>query len=160
MPFPNPYSSLISTAKLFRLDRRRKAERPHNLLSWGESLYVRAFGTWKSMAKPFPEGANLISQTLKQVHKRKDPRELRKRIKKKKELVKVSLRKRHGLFHFSKLKKSVMFLIPSLYAAQGAWILVTTPETGPCSYFLFHRIFFFCGCTEAPFKEQEVLRTL
>lgn len=79
MPLPNPYSSLISTAKLFRPDRRRKAEWPHNLLSWGESLYDRAFETRKSMAKLFPEGANFISQTLKQVHMREGPREPKKK---------------------------------------------------------------------------------
>lgn len=38
LSFPNHYSSLINSAKLSRLDRRRKAERFLNLLSQGESL--------------------------------------------------------------------------------------------------------------------------
>lgn len=84
MSFPNPYSSLINTAKLSRLDWRTKAERLHNLLSQGDSLFDRAFGMQKSMAKLFPEGAKFISQTLKQVQEREGPREPKKRIKQRK----------------------------------------------------------------------------
>lgn len=58
-----------------------------------------------------------------------------KQNKNKEKPLRVLLTKSHGIFHFFRLKKSVMFFIPSLHAAQGDWILVTTPTA----------LFFFIG---------------